>query len=208
MMKPRSLLSAYLLKVLLWAPLCFIGWYFLSEQLLVPVRWVSEYSLRQFIPGGISALEQHGIRFELVTRYQSSLLAGHRPGDAVGLITFNIDALKYCYGTPLFAAMTLAVPGSFKIRLSCLLLGVIALIPVQCWGVVSDALATLSFKLGNGVAAQLGFNRLLREAIALGYQLGYLILPSLVPIILWGLLNRSFLRQMAPNLIPKGKNPG
>ncbi len=166
----------------------------------MPVRWLSELFLLEFFPSAVSAIEQQGISYELVTPFKSSLLANYQAGQPVGLITFNIEALKYCYGTPLFAAMTLATPNKTKLKLSWLLAGVIALIPFQCWGVVTDALVTLSFKLGNGVAAELGLSRLLREALALGYQLGYLILPPLMPILIWGGLNRAFLNQLAPNL--------
>ena len=199
-MKPRSPLSGFLLRVLLWAPVCFVAWYFLAETLLVPVRWLSELFLLEFFPHAVSAIEQQGISYELVTPYKSSLLANYLPGQPVGLITFNIEALKYCYGTPLYAAMTLAVANKIKLRVGWLLIGIVALIPFQCWGVVTDALVTLSFKLGNGVAAELGLSRSVRESLALSYQLGYLILPPLVPILLWGGLNRQFLNLLAPNL--------
>jgi hypothetical protein len=49
--------------------------------------------------------------------------------------------------------------------------------------------------LGSGPAAtaQLGFSALQLNGIALAYQLGVLLVPALMPIIVWLLLERRFL---------------
>jgi hypothetical protein len=37
-----------------------------------------------------------------------------------------------------------------------------------------------------------------REAIAIGYQAGTLIFPSLVPVLLWAVFNRAFIAGLRP----------
>jgi hypothetical protein len=46
------------------------------------------------------------------------------------------------------------------------------------------------------VASQTGFSAWQREVIAFAYQFGTLILPTVVPAILWVLLHRGFLERM------------
>ena len=45
---------------------------------------------------------------------------------------------------------------------------------------------------GFAVASQTGFVSWQREAIAFAYQFGTLILPAVVPVVIWVLLNRAF----------------
>lgn len=47
--------------------------------------------------------------------------------------------------------------------------------------------------LGPDISASAGLANWRRELIALGYQLGSVILPSLGPVLVWALLCRSFI---------------
>jgi len=51
-------------------------------------------------------------------------------------------------------------------------------------------------KLGPDVAAQAGLIGWRTEAIALGYQIGNLIFPSLIPVVLWAGFSRPFIESM------------
>ncbi|MGZ5083389.1 MAG: exosortase H-associated membrane protein, partial [Usitatibacter sp.] len=42
-----------------------------------------------------------------------------------------------------------------------------------------------------------------REVIALGYQLGSLILPTLVPVIVWAAFNRGFIEGLLRAPLPR-----
>jgi hypothetical protein len=47
------------------------------------------------------------------------------------------------------------------------------------------------------------------SAIALAYQFGYLILPAVVPVVLWIALNRAFIEQLVGwRGEPGGRNDG
>ena len=69
------------------------------------------------------------------------------------------------------------------------------LLPFQGWGIAFDFLAQVGIKLGPAVAAQAGLGGWRVEAIAIGYQIGTLILPSLVPVVLWAVFNRTLHRR-------------
>ncbi|ODB84861.1 hypothetical protein A3195_07300 [Candidatus Thiodiazotropha endoloripes] len=66
----------------------------------------------------------------------------------------------------------------------------------QVWGVCFDGLKTLLFTLGPDVSAQLAFTPLAMDGVALGYQLGYLILPSVLPLVIWVVQYRAYLTEM------------
>jgi hypothetical protein len=66
---------------------------------------------------------------------------------------------------------------------------------VQVWGVVWQTLKMLAFNFGpdtHQVVVNAGISE---ELIALCYQLGVLILPSLTPVILWVLANWKLVEQ-------------
>ena len=74
-----------------------------------------------------------------------------------------------------------------------ILLGAAALLPFQSWGIAFDFLVQVGIRLGPEIAAQAGLFGWRREAIALGYQIGSLILPSLMPVVLWAICSRRFI---------------
>ena len=63
--------------------------------------------------------------------------------------------------------------------------GMLVLFGVQIFGVSTEILKILAF--GAGVEAQklLGFSAWGYEFLALAYQLGFLVLPPVVPVMLW-----------------------
>ena len=94
--------------------------------------------------------------------------------------------------------MLLATPDKISNKLQNLYIGILILLLVQIWGVTFDTLQTLVFKLGMGIAETLNTTAFTRELIALGYQLGYLILPAVTPILLWVVMYQNHLARIAP----------
>jgi hypothetical protein len=77
-----------------------------------------------------------------------------------------------------------------------ILIGAIALLPFQSWGIAFDLLVQVGIKLGPKVAIQAGLFGWHLEAIALSYQIGNLIFPSLIPVVLWVSFNRSLIENL------------
>jgi hypothetical protein len=120
-----------------------------------------------------------------------------KPGQAAaatGNVTVDVNTLLYSFGLPLYAALVLAarVPG-WPQRLA---LGYVAILPFVAWGVLADFLKNVAITAGPLVASQTGFSAWQREAIAFAYQFGTLILPTVVPAILWVLTHRAFLERL------------
>jgi hypothetical protein len=70
------------------------------------------------------------------------------------------------------------------------------MLPCTAWGALADFLKNVAITAGPAVAAQTGFAPWQREAIAFAFQFGSLILPAIVPAIVWVLMHRRFLERL------------
>ena len=175
------------LHTLLWLPPCLAVWYFSAHFHTAIVGALVHMLLDLFQPGMVSALEQTGSNLAFVT----TLKVYPEPGQ-VGLLVPEVSPLIYTYGLAFFVALMLAANAQWwKI-----IAGAVALLPFQAWGIVFGLLVQIGIKLGPDIAVQAGISGWHIEAIALGYQVGSLIFPTLIPILLWTSFNRSFIKSM------------
>ncbi len=137
-------------------------------------------------------IESSGKMLEVITKFAT------RQGEETGALTFSINAMKYGYGMALFVAMLLATPDKWSNKLQNMYIGVLVLVVIQVWGVTFDAMVTFVFKLGRDIGETMGTTEFTREVIALCYQMGYLILPSVTPILLWFAMYQNQVAKLAP----------
>jgi len=183
-----SPLARFILAVLAWLPAAFAVWYFAAPILLWPAALLSDWVARLGFPDLVRAVEQTGASVAFLTTL--------KPGQAVagGIVTVDVNMLLYSFGLPLFAALTLAAREPRRFR--TLAIGCAVLLPAVVWGVVADFLKNVAITAPPQVASQTGFVSWQREAIALAFQFGSLILPAVAPAIVWVLMHRGFLEQM------------
>jgi len=111
-----------------------------------------------------------------------------------GFVSVDVNLLLYSFGMPLLAALTLAArEPSWKRHL---LVGYVVIIPFIAFGGFADFLKNVAITAGPAVASQTGFSAAQREAIAFAFQFGSLILPAIVPAIVWVLMHRRFLERL------------
>jgi hypothetical protein len=148
------------------------------------VRAIAKLALRDIV----RSVEQ--------ARATLTFITALRPSGAVAgsVLTVDVDLLIYAYGLPLFAALTLAARE--RARWTILALGIVALLPFVVFGVVADFLKNIAITSGPLVASQAGFSAAQREMIAFAYQFGTLILPTVVPAVVWVVTHRAFLERM------------
>jgi hypothetical protein len=200
-------IKLFLLKVTLWLPVAFGAWYYLSVMHVAPIAWLSDAGLAGLFPEVFSGVRQSGNLLEIDTVIDASAIGN--TAAAGGTIAFEINPLIFGYGLPLLTGLILASPGQLENKIFKILGGGLILLPFQVWGVSFDALRTVYFGLGQGVAelAHQGAG-LPPDAVALGYQLGFLILPAVTPILVWVGMHTDFIRVLAPRLgAPSQENP-
>ena len=108
---------------------------------------------------------------------------------------FIVNPLVYSYGLPLLFGLVMGSDVSWLRKLTIMLIGYAVITLVQIWGVVFESLKMLAFNFGAQTHDIIINHGMTDSAIALGYQLGTLILPALAPIFVWVLSNRPLVEQ-------------
>lgn len=183
-------LGKFVLRILLWLPPCFAAWYFSAHYHAAIAGALARLLVNQFQSGIVSALEQPGIDLVFVTTIEV-----HPEPGMTALMLPEVNPLLYTYGLAFFLALMLAA----RAKWWKILVGAVVLLPFQSWGIAFDFLAQVGVKLGPEVSAQADLLGWRREAIALGYQIGNLISPSLIPVVLWAVFSRPFIESVLRN---------
>ncbi|MDR2244866.1 MAG: hypothetical protein LBE15_05615 [Burkholderiales bacterium] len=187
--RSRSPLLRFVLTTFAWLPPMFALWYFAAPILIFPVKLLAE-AFTHIAFGDL-------VRQILMESRDLVFITSLRPGESMpsnAVVSVEVNALLYSFGLPMLAALVLAAreKGAWK----KLLIGYLVILPFITWGVVADFLKNINFTAGPFIASQVGFTSLQREFVAFAYQFGTLILPTVVPAIVWVLTHRLFLERM------------
>lgn len=203
-----SPLYAFFFKGVLWLIVLTTLWATVADWTMRPATGTAQMALKTVFPWWVRSGEYKGDSFELETRIQ--LPAANAPPGTVAVLVAESKPARYGFGLPMLLALMLA-SGSRRL-LRNLSIGVVCLIPFQAFSIFFDILKEVAVTAGPAAAAQTGFSALTVNAIALCYQLGALLLPTLAPIVIWLILERPFLaaliadgqlrRQQASDLQP------
>jgi len=180
-----SLVGFFLLKAIAWFIVCLFVWYQLGSLVTMPASLLARAAVATVFPDWAEGVEQAGTTLTLLTTLEVSGVAGVPEGQ-IAVFSPEVGFLKYGYGLPLLIALLFA--SGARPLFAKVALGALALLPFQVWGVCFDWLKQTG--IDTGIAP---FSPLARELIAFGYQFGYLVLPALVPVMLWVAMDRRFL---------------
>lgn len=205
----------FLLRTLLWLPLLLGVWYLLSPWLLWPALELSKLLLPLGLPHLIESInfQQHYI---FINTYLGATSSAELPQGfarfaenffATGqhypfLLTLPIDSLKYAYGLPVLTALVLASRAKPAQQLTTLLLGFGLVSLIVVWGLYFNTANLLALDLNPSLTAQAKLlwpllnEPSIQAMIALGYRIGFLIFPVVLPILLWSHYNQPLLHQL------------
>ena len=171
---------------LLWLVVALAVWYPLKHWLLLPAAWIAKEVMVSAFPAWVTGAELGGRTQVLLTNLHVWTI-----DNRLGQLTPEVNGLVYAYGAPLLAALLLA---SRTQRLWWKLpAGLLALVPFQAWGICMTWLLQVAVVAGDQTRAQTRFGSWASDLIAAGYQFGFLILPTLVPVLLWLAFDRRVL---------------
>lgn len=180
-----SLLGRFLWRSVGWLLCWTLLWSVLADWLTAPLGVLAGGVMPALFPAWAESVARSGSTLTLFTSILVHDLPGMAPGQAAFLAP-EVATMKYGYGLPLLLALLCASrPRHLAAKAVA---GGAVMLGVQLWGVVFDWLR----QVGIGQAGEL-FSPLQRELIAFGYQAGTLILPALLPLLLWLALDRRFL---------------
>jgi len=191
-------LVSFILKVFLFLPLCYWGWYSLAELVTAIVVLMAEPLLQSLFPGLINSIEQTGYLIDVIAEVTVSVQGA--PNDVVADLPIPINPLIYSYGLPLALALILASPLNFVKTVRNIALSIMVFLLIQVWGISFESLKVLFYQTPPELIGNMKLPSWQFDAIALGYQLGVLILPAVTPIIIWLLFYQDFIAQLMPAL--------
>lgn len=192
-------LRRFMLGVVVLFPLTFFIWYSTAAFHLAPVTLLAGKLLNLIAPDALMWLKLDGHTLVMATNFgrdvRGAVVSPPVDGNVLG---FHANPLIYSYSLPLLAALLLATPG--KGRWLNLLWGMLLLLPAELFSMVFSVLKTLTFEVGTAFQVQQGLGQSTVDLIALGYQIGTLLVPMIMPLIIWVALSRDFITRLAPQL--------
>lgn len=164
-------------RALLWLPLCLAGWYAAAGFFSWVPGHLAAPALRAMV-GEVRTVAVYGRK----VAYTVVVEAPYRVGGAAPVeAEIEVHAATYTFGIALFIALALAARESRQVPRIALGCALLALLPA--WGIAFDAMRQVG--AAAAIAPLLRWGGATREAIALGYQVGALLLPTLAPIAFW-----------------------
>ena len=186
-------LSELLILAVVWMVFGFMIWYYMSAFHGVPVRLLASEIISHFLGDHFMDIipnpDRHYL-FQVQTRIPFQFPDGSR--EALGFI---VNPLVYGYGLPLLFGLVMASGVSLLRKLGIIFMGYLAIMIVQVWGVVWQSFKMLAFNFGADAHQIVNQAGIPDELIALCYQLGVLIFPPLIPVMLWVLSNWELIEQ-------------
>ncbi len=176
----------------LYLPMGFFLWFFFASFLMVPTARLSEWLMRGFFPAVFDRVVQLQFHLEI----QTLIAMARRVEGQQVMLNLHVNPMIYAWGMALLFGLIMATPMTVKRRLLQLLIGYLVVSLVAVWGVFWEVWRDLAFLMGPEAASVVQQSALSPTAIALCYQLGYLMFPAVIPVATWILMNRPFLEEV------------
>ena len=176
----------------LYLPMGFFLWFFFASALMYLPARITEFVMRLTAPDIFERIVQLQFKFEI----QTSIQMARQVEGQIALLNAFMNPMIYAWGMALLFGLIMATPLTIKRRILQMLIGYTVVSVVVVWGVYWETWKDLAFRLGPEAAATVAQSSFSPTLIALFYQLGYLMLPAVVPVACWILMNRPFLEQV------------
>lgn len=180
-------LTRFFLRTLALLVVLTAIWSQIGKWTSQPVSILTHMALEFGAPYWVESVNKSPELIEVQSRLQVAMTGG------VGEVIVGADPSHYAYGLPILWALLLAVGGSG--RIGKLALGYVLLLPAQAFSLTMDLIKQMAMSVPGGASA-LHIEQWQLELIGLGYQLGTLVLPTVVPIAIWLVLDRAYARQL------------
>lgn len=205
----------FFIQAMLWLPLAFFLWYVLRTAVVaVPVQ-LAGFALERMLPEVVATVEQDFLTNEdgvpqptmvITTTLPATGVAPNEFGDLPFQAT-TLEPLLFCYGLAVLVGLVMATPLNWRQTFLQWIGGWLILVPFQAFGIAAAGLKQLSFDSGDALRVMVDNAGFSQELIAYCYQLGYLMLPPVVPVVVWILFNRAFVEKIAGPVFTRSAEP-
>jgi hypothetical protein len=185
MRRPASLATFFVVAIAGFL-LLTLAWMQVSRWTSYPVSAIAHFFLSHAADDWIRSIEKAPGTFVVDTRVAVTVPGLESRGRAE--LVVEADPARYAYGLPLFIALLLAARSRHFLRKA--VVGYALLLLPQAFSLSFDVLRQII--VVGGTPARLGIAQWQMETIALGYQIGALLLPTLAPTLIWLWFERPF----------------
>jgi hypothetical protein len=161
-------------------------WYPLRHWMVWPAAWLASELMQTVYPRWAIGADLADGAHVLLTRLK--VWDSH---NRLGELAPEVNGLVFAYGAPLLAALLLA--SRTRQLWWKLPAGLLALLPVQALGICFMWAMQVAVMAGVQTRDQTRIGAWEGNLIAAGYQFSFLILPTLVPVLLWIAFDRRVL---------------
>ncbi len=192
----KSPIKELLVSAILFLPLCFFIWFYAASLLILPVKYLAETALLLWQNDLFNGISQQGFLLNVETLIFPK---GQQAGTAgqIAVLDVVVNPMKYGYGLAVFVGLVISLPNTAtRYRLIQVLIGYLLVCLIQANGVFWETCKTLLFAGGPDGLAAINQTGISHDLVAVMYQMSYLILPAVVPVVAWVLLNRQFVEDI------------
>ena len=182
-------LLLFIVKVVVLFLILLLLYYWAAPFLLLFLAKSAQAVLVELFPRFIESVTLKNNLFEVVTYFEVAHMKGSQ-------LAFDINPLKYTYGFPLFVALTIASNSQWMDKIWYSLIAFFITLLFQIWGVSFDIIRHLLYEFNGVYAAYFDYSDITKNFTSLASQLGFLIFPSLIPVVLWGYLEKQYVRKL------------
>ena len=182
-----SPLVRFFTSAIVWLVLLTAVWSFVAPWTSHPVASLTHMALEFGAPQWVGKVTKAPGMIEAETRIQIAV-SGAPPGVKADIVV-EAEPQHYAYGLPIVLALLLA--GSRKYLVVRALGSYLLLLPAQAFSLTFDLLRKMTIPAEGGVTA-LGIQQWQLECIAYCYQLGTLVMPTMIPVLIWLWMDREF----------------
>ncbi len=205
----------FFIQAVLWLPLAFFLWYVLRTAVVALPVQVAGFLLERGLPDVVAKVEQDLLAdadgvpqptMVITTTLPATGVAPNEFGDLPFQAT-TVEPLLFCYGLAVFVGLVMATPLTWRQTFAQWIGGWLILIPIQGFGIAAAGVKQLSFDSGDALRVMVDNAGFAQELIAYAYQLGYLMLPPVLPVVIWILFNRDFVERIAGPVFTRSAEP-
>lgn len=202
----KSPIKELLVSAVLYLPLCFFIWFYAAPVLILPARFVAEYALLLWQNDLFNGVNQQQFLLTVETLIFPEEQFG-ATANQLAVLDVVVNPMKYGYGLAVFTGLVISLPNvSMKNRMIQFVVGYMLVNLIQANGVFWETCKSLLFDAGPDALEAMNQTGISHDLVAAMYQMSYLILPAVLPVVAWVLLNRKFVEDItAYNTQPHNK---